>query len=108
MAKTKVELSTDLIISAGATEVWESAVIPSGKTFLMQELFASSIEGDYVVLQWGSSGSWETVTGFYGIATRQIKKEFVGDGVKKFRVVRVNSGGSARRIFVELFGFIDR
>lgn len=94
--KDKIEYFFDDVVSG--TDIKESKIIPNGKKVTLQSFGGSSYGEDFLALQWGSESTWETVRSFYGTLNLHFKKDFVGDGAKRFRLIRYSSG--SRRVFV--------
>lgn len=100
--KTKYDLCFDSSIAAGATDIQSSAILPTGKTARLvcfggyDPLIADKLSG-FIALQWGSTGSWSTVRaggdGFFNLEWPK-GKDFIGDGSKRFRLVRQNKSSS--------------
>lgn len=98
---------------AGLTNaVDESPVFPVGQKWQIKRvIFADPGIGDNISagfqLQWGSPGSgYEFINGAYLTGdTREIviNRIFVGDGDKRFRVVRQNNSAAAKKVttFIE-------
>ena len=90
---------TSSIVNAGDTDIYEFPVIEVGKTWVIISMTCGDIQftndgaSSVYALQWGSSGSWDTVE-FVSLSgnTMQISigEEYAGDGTKKFRLVRIN------------------
>ena len=89
-------------MAAGATLIWESQIVPSGKVVRLKEFGgADPAIGDgidsIIALQWGNSGSWATVRVVSGTSqSYTLNRDFTGNGVKKFRVVRMNKSVSTK------------
>jgi hypothetical protein len=94
----------DDVIPPG-TKIDNTPVIPDGKVLTLREFGGTDPGiGDNIhsemALQWGSSGSWVTVRA----GTRHFHfdrpVQFVGDGVKRFRFIRINNSAVAKKIIV--------
>ena len=84
----------DNSISPG-NDVQETPVIPTGKIVTLKKFggFDPRI-GDYIdsiiALRWGSGGSWTTIRAGGQMFDLDLSIDFVGDGAKKFQIVRQN------------------
>ena len=81
-------------------------IIPIGKVVRILKFGGSDGEESgspsYVYLQWGSAGAFKNVRVFPLRAsshTEVVMRDFVGDGVKRLRIVRENTSGVSRAIF---------
>ena len=77
-------------------------IIPNGKTVRVRKFggFDPDI-GDnkcgFITLQWGNGGGWETIrAGGCGSFEFVLLRDFVGDGVKRHRIIRTNNSVSAK------------
>lgn len=102
--KTKINIMLDTLVNAGATDVTEYTAIVDGKRVSIKHLGFSvprPTADTYAALQWGdASGGWTTIRAGVGNLQFESDHEFVGNGVKKFRVVRKNGDAAQQRIFV--------
>ena len=98
--KTRLNLLLDSSIAAGATDNQPGAIVPVGKVVTLKRFGASLQDGanGSASIQWGAAGPGQTWT-----TLRTIQREhefsdlgeFTGDGVKRFRLVRVNRAATA-------------
>ena len=97
-SKTRISQFFDASVAAGATDTQTSAIVPTGKAVEIK-VFGGSVPDGFnavVALQWGSAGG-----GFTTIRAVQREIEFanlgqfVGDGIKRFRLVRINRSAAA-------------
>jgi hypothetical protein len=99
----RIDICLDSAVDASKTAETLSAAIPNGKKVTVSEFGGSCLGNDYIMLQWGSAGAFTTIRSSYGNFKFSWKKSFVGDGQKRFRILRVNTDTeSARRIFAYL------
>ena len=96
--KTKYDLSYDNPIAANTADFQVSGVVPSGRTVRLlnfggYEVMVNDGLTGIIALQWGNGTTWKTVRagggGFFDINFLK-GKDFLGDGVKQFRLVRQN------------------
>jgi len=97
-------------VNAGATDTNLSPIVPNGKSAVVL-VFGGALlfeaTGSYVALQWGdASGGWQTVRVIAKEGEYHLNREFIGDGVKRFRIVRRNTDTSARPIIAWIEGLI--
>jgi hypothetical protein len=106
-AKMIRRINNTSIVNAGVmNDITNYPAIPAKTTITITSFGAADINmGDNKssawVLQWGSSGSFETVriislTG--DTHTEKMKYPLIGDGVKYLRVVRRNYSGSNKEL----------
>ena len=111
--KTLIEISTDDEVTAGSTEITvATGVVPNGKVARVKRFGgttprdADGIES-LTLLQWGSGGSWQTIRAFAtSFEDIQLDREFVGNGAKTFRLVRVNRSTTDKPMIAWLEGLI--
>lgn len=111
--KTLIALSVDDQVTAGATEVnAHPSAVPNGKIARIGKFGASAprdsdgIEG-LIALQWGSGGSWSTVRAICSsFAEINVDREFIGDGVKTFRFIRINRAAVDKEMVAWIEGLI--
>jgi hypothetical protein len=103
--KTQINLLFEDTIAGGVTDLKLSAIVPTGRKVLLLEFsgydrpLADGI-GSIIGLQWGQGASWETlVAGGFGTFNFQINRTFIGDGVNRFRVVRINKSALAKELY---------
>lgn len=102
-SKTKHSLMYDSSIAAGVTDVQTTPSIPVGKKVRLQSFggFDPSI-GDgidsMIAIQWGAGTTWQTIRAGGKVFEFQIGRDFLGDGAKRFRLVRQNKSASAKII----------
>jgi len=108
--KEKKEL-IDSVPKSGGTAVWESDVIPTGKTFRLKVFGCydppvGDGTGSIVHLEYGEGATWETIRVIgYGTHNHEVNQEYVGDGVKKFRITRTNNSSKDKIIYTWFEGF---
>ena len=100
--KTKHYLMFDNSIETGNT-IDMTPIIPTSKKVTLQRFggFDPSI-GDgldsIIVVQWGNGGSWVTVGAGGKFFDMEMRRDFEGDGAKRFRIVRQNKSATAKVI----------
>lgn len=107
--KTDFFMMKDSAVAASTIDVDQLPIIPNGISVNLMT-FGGTVPkpdaGSYVAIQWGSGAAWETIRAISGTFEFTIEKEFVGNGVKRFRVVRENKEVSAHRMFAWAEGFL--
>lgn len=107
MAKTKFDIVYDDSVPGGTTDIKMSAIIPSGRVIQLQSFggctpdIGDGIDGQ-TALQWGSGTSWQTIRAGTKSWDMLFKKDFLGDGSKRFRLVRKNNSTTSRPMVVWL------
>lgn len=105
--KTEYTDVLDTVVNSGVMDFKESSVVPNGKEAVLLHFSGSCQGSDYVALQWGKTGEWETIFASYGNFNYQdIRKSFIGGNGKKFRIARVNQSTENQRIFVSYSVFL--
>lgn len=97
-------------VSASSLDIDLSAIIPNGQTVTLK-VFGGAIpfqvSGSYIAIQWGdNSGGWNTIRAITREAEYLINREFIGNGVRRFRIVRNNTDIQARAMVAWIEGFI--
>lgn len=89
-------------INAGIEDKKQTPIVTNNKIVRIVELGWSCASNDIAIFQWGDDlGGWETIRGGYGnMSFSNLFKDFIGDGVKRFQIIRNNNGGSPRPIIV--------
>jgi hypothetical protein len=94
------------VVNAGTQDVHSFPVLASGERWVITKMGGCDIRttgenaSSVYVLQWGSTGSWETVRliSLSGNTIEyEIGREFEGDGVKSFRLIRINKSATNNR-----------
>ncbi len=106
---TELFQMSENVISASTTDVNLTPIIPNGVTVRIQVFGGSDLgqAGNYYALQWGSASTWQTIRAAGGTIEIPLNRAFKGDGVKRFRVIRVNEQASPKRIVVWVQGYIE-
>ena len=101
-----------LMIGDGAkmssgNEVTLSPIVPNGKTVRLREFGGCAPNiGDgkdgFMGLQWGAGASWTTVAVGCHEFQRELRRDFQGDGVKRFRLVRMHESATNRYVIAWL------
>jgi len=96
--KTRVDVIEDGSVAASSVVVKLSAIVPTGKRVLLQKFGGcSGATAGFCAIQWGdAAGGWTTVRAISGTCEFIINREFIGDGVKRFRTVRQNDTTTAK------------
>lgn len=96
-AKTSVNLIIENTVAQGATATDNSAIVPAGKTVRLVRFggYERSISANttgIIALQWGQGAAWETIRVGGGPTPFDfiLNRTFIGDGAKRFRIVRQN------------------
>lgn len=90
--KTRISLFFDTNVNANSTDLQLGAVVPNGRSVSIKRFGGSVPDGinGAVALQWGSGGSFTTIRAIQREMEFKELGEFVGDGVKRFRLARIN------------------
>ena len=93
-------------VNSGTQDIHNFPVLAVGARWVITKMGACDIRttgenaSSVYVLQWGETGDWETVRliSVSGATTEfEIGREFTGDGVKQFRLIRINKSASNDR-----------
>jgi hypothetical protein len=112
--KEKIDLVYDDSIGATTTDLKTSAVIPNGKTVKVFNFggydprLGDGIDS-LIVLQWGAGSSWQTVRAGGGGTfdhSWPSGRDFIGDGIKRFRLIRQNKSSTAKPLVAWLMAVI--
>ena len=104
--KTKYDLVYDDSIAASSTDIRTSPIVPDGRVVRVLNFGGyDPRSGDgissFITLQFGSGSDWQTIRaggdGFFDIKWEK-GKDFTGDGIKRFRLIRQNKSTSAKII----------
>lgn len=94
--KQQINIIVESTVNQGATSITEGAIVPLNKKvrvlkFGGYERLLSSNTG-IIALQWGTAATWETIRVLGGGTPVELilNLEFIGDGAKRFRIVRQN------------------
>lgn len=109
--KTEINLFFDDNIAASSTDTKLSAIIPTGRKVTLKRFGGCDVAiGDgldsIIAIQWGSSGSWQTIRGCSKSFEFEMQRDFEGDGSSRFRLVRINKSSSAKPILAWVDGII--
>lgn len=80
-------------VAANTTNTRLSPIVPAGTEVTIKKFgcfVRASTEKAIVAIQWGSGGSFQTIRAISGVFELNINRVFIGDGVKRFRIVRIN------------------
>lgn len=104
---TSIEIALDNSVAANTTDIQTSGIIANGREVILKEFSGSALGNDYCVVQWGSGAAWTTIRASYGTFRFPLTASFVGDGAKRFRVLRINSDlSTSRRIFIHISALV--
>jgi hypothetical protein len=97
-------------IAAGVTDMDLGPIIANGKIAVIKS-FGGAIpfnsDGSFIAIQWGdNTGGWNTIRVIVKEAEYTINREFQGNGVKRFRLVRKNTNPSTQPMIAWLEGFV--
>ena len=104
--KTEIDLVVDNNVAAGATVTTTTPVVPLNTRVTVRK-FGGYVANGLIVLQWGSGGSFTTIRAFGGTFEFELKKDFIGDGAKLFRLVRINNDTTSKPIVAWMEAFLD-
>ena len=111
-AKTAIDLFIDSAVSASTTVNSDAPAVASGKNVRVKRfgcfdpLIGDGIDS-IVILQWGSTGSFTSIRAIGKNTELNLDKVFVGDGVKHFRLKRINQSSSAKIIAAWIEALVD-
>lgn len=99
MGRVLIDHYDSSTVVAGGTTVWTSPEIPSGQTWHVDRFGGAALESSLIALQIRVSENpnvWETLRAVASPGSSEfvINRDYKGDGVIRFRVVRQNKGGS--------------
>lgn len=109
---TKYGIILDNSVGSTTTVTDLGPIIPNGKTVRLTSFggydpVGSDGIGGIISLQWGSATNWLTIrAGGFGTFDFEWEKgiEFIGDGAKRFRIVRQNRSSVAKVMVAWLTG----
>ncbi len=111
--KTLIDLSADDTVSANTTDTLDGPVLASGDTARILRFGGAVAKNDadndnIFAVQWGDTGGgFKTIRAFPNFFDFELFKEFDGDGVKHFRLIRQNNNtGPAKQMVAWLEGVI--
>ena len=102
------DLVFDSSVNAGATDAQLSGIVPIGKTVRLLNFggfdpLSSDQVSSIISIQWGSAAGWSTIraggNGVFDIVFDK-GKDFTGDGVKRFRLIRQNKSSIGKVLVV--------
>jgi len=100
VAPTSVVIETSPIIPAGQS--WQISRVIFG-----DRAIGDGMSGGFQV-DWGNGGSWEVIAAAWLTGNTmefKVNRAFTGDGVKKFRYIRLNKSASSKEMFLMAEGF---
>jgi len=111
--KALIEISVDDEVTSGSTEITLApGAVPNGKIARLHK-FGGAVPKDadgtecLIILQWGSGGAWQTIRAFAtSFEDISMEREFTGNGIKTFRLVRVNRSATDKPMVAWLEGLI--
>ena len=102
---TAINLYFDSAVAGATTDTQLSAIVPTGQVVFLKSFGGSDVKNagndpdSIIAIQWGSGVSWTTIRAGSGqFFETTVGAEFVGDGVKRFRLVRQNRASAAHPI----------
>ncbi len=98
MSKSGKKKSAGGLVLKTSEDIKTYEVVPSGSIARIRSFGAAS-PSVFVVLEWGQGSSWDVVHAIYGYASPIISGDYIGDGVKAFRVRRINATSSDQNSF---------
>lgn len=102
-------MSIDSSVAQSSEDIFSLILVPSGAHVVLTE-FGGCVpfikDGSYIAIQWGKTGDWKTIRAIAREGTYVIKKEFIGDGTRTFRIIRKNTDTVARVMLVWITGYI--
>ncbi len=110
--KTKFDIYLDASVASGATDLQTSAIVPTGKIVRILNFggfdpLTTDLVHSAIAIQWGSGTTWKTLrSGGGGTFDFDLKKDIVGDGTKRLRLVRKNNSSAAKNLAAWLYAVI--
>ena len=100
LSKTRFTLFFDSVIAADSSDAQLTPVVPNGKKVRLLEIgwSASILDDSMVAVQWGNAGNWTTIRSGYGTICLHLNKDFIGNGTKRFRIIRQNKHATEEKI----------
>lgn len=109
--KTIIDLKAENVISGGSSSESMSPPVPSGIRATLTEFGGANIgspEDAFFTLHWGhDSLSWELIRAGSGTFSFTLNKTFIGDGLKRFRLRRINNGLTSRTMIAWMEGVLQ-
>lgn len=102
-ASTEINIVKDNDVATGNT-IDQSQIVPNGKTVVAKRFGCIDVaindgKDSVVVLQWGDTGSgWTTIRACSRNTEFLVNRTFVGDGSKRFRIIRMNKSAVTKTI----------
>ena len=102
MKRKRINLFLEDAVPANQSEGTVSPVLPAGKWVQINEYGGSAPNlADMFMIQWGSNAAgWQTIRAWYHQGNFTKERELIGDGNSKIRLMRYNSTGDAKPIFM--------
>jgi len=104
-AKTEHNLFFNDVIGSGDTDLKLSPIIPNGKRVTLKVFGGCTpqINNDdtpIIVVQWGSGTTWQSIRAGCKMFNFELNRDFLGDGVKRFRLIRENGHVTGSNIII--------
>ena len=98
MIKLQHNIMKDGIVNAAITQTDLTPIIPIGKKVLLKRFGGCAGENaGFCAIQFGdNAGGWITIRALTGTYEFLVGTEFIGDGVKRFRIIRQNDSTAAK------------
>jgi hypothetical protein len=110
MARQLLDHYEDSIVTANGVEIWASPEIPTGQTWHLIRFGGAAIDSALIALQIRTGtnpDTWQTLRAVMprGQGEFTVNRQYVGDGVAKFRIVRQEKSGNAQAIVAWIEGY---
>ena len=110
MARTLLDKYLDDSVAANSTDIWAAPDIPTDEVWHFTKFGGSALEKAVIALQIRTATGpdvWTTLRAVIGPGQFEfsINRDYVGDGVVKFRIVRQEKSGSAQGIIAWAEGY---
>ena len=108
MGRVLLDKYEDGSVSASGTDVWSSPDVPDGQTWHVSKFGGCAVGAALIALQVRRSTGpdvWQTIRAVAAPSEFDVNRDFVGDGIIKFRVVRQEKSGEAQPIVFWLEGY---
>ena len=110
MARISLNKFLDDVVAANDTVTWTTAVIPNGEEWVIRTFGGAALEKAIILLQLRTATGpdvWTTVRAVMGPGQFEyaFKQTMTGDGIKQFRIRRLEKSGSSQVIAAWFHGY---
>lgn len=96
--KLRFDVIEDGSVLSLSNTVKTSAIVTNGKRMLLQKFGGcSGLTAGFCGVQWGdAAGGWVMIRALSGTYEFIVNQEFIGNGVKRFRIIRQNDSTATK------------